>query len=69
MEKIRGVIDRFEGERAVIRAGGADIIIPKKELSDFKEGESITIIIATDAEETENNAKIAQELMTQIFKD
>jgi len=49
MQKIKGTIDRFEGEKAVIRAGGEDILIPKKYLDHFSEGDVCTIVIAVRA--------------------
>lgn len=69
MEKIRAVIDRFEGEQAVLRNGGEDIIIPKKYLANFSEGDTVCITLASDKEDTEKNQKVAEQLLTQIFKE
>lgn len=68
MEKIKATIDRFENKKAVLRIEGEDIIIPRKYLSDFKEGDAVYLQIASDQENTESNQAIATELLKQIFQ-
>jgi hypothetical protein len=69
MQKIKGTIDRFEDERAVIRVAGEDIIIPKAYLADFGEGEVVSLIIATEDEDTEDSTKVAKALVKDLFKE
>lgn len=69
MQKIKGTIDRFEDDKAVLRVSGEDIIIPKSYLSDFGEGETVSLIIASEDEDTENSEKVAKYLVTDLFKE
>lgn len=68
MENIKGIIDRFEGEKAVIRANGEDIIIPKKKLPDGKEGDVVTLRIDVNKAATEKTRKKVSKLLSEILK-
>lgn len=69
MNKIKAIIDRFEGEKAVLRIAGEDIIISKKYLPDFKEGDTVHILFADDKADTANSQAVAEELLKQVFKE
>ena len=69
MKKIKGTIDRFEEEKAVITAADGEIIVPKSVVSDFSEGDVVSILFASDAEDTENSQKVAHALVTDLFKE
>jgi len=69
MKKIKTTIDRFEGDKAVLRVNGDDIIVPKKYLNEFKEGDVVHILFANDKVDTENSQKVAEALLAQIFKE
>jgi hypothetical protein len=69
LPKIRGIIDRFEEDLAVVRANGKDIIIPKQFLPDLKEGDSVTIVVSNENEATEHSANEAQTLVADLFKE
>lgn len=69
MQKIKGTIDRFEEDMAVIRVSGEDVIIPKSYLVDYSEGDIVSIILANEKEDTEDSAKVAQALVADLFKE
>jgi hypothetical protein len=69
MKKIKGTIDRFEGSVAVIRASGEDIIIPTSQLTGFSEGDVVSLVIASEKEDTEDSAKVAKALVADLFKE
>lgn len=62
------IIDRFEGEYAVVEiAAGRCVNIPKILLPNSKEGDIVKIEI--DKLETEERKKHIQELMNNVFED
>jgi hypothetical protein len=69
MQKIKGTIDRFEDEKAVLRVNGDNIIIPQKYLEGFGEGEVVSIVLANEEEDTEDSAKVAKALVSDLFKE
>ncbi len=69
MNKIKTIIDRFEGDKAVLRIAGEDIIVPKKYLLNFKEGDTVHVLFANDEEDTKNSQAVAEELLRQVFKE
>ena len=69
MPKLKAVIDRFEGDKAVLRAAGQDLIIPKKFLEGFEEGETVSIRLDPAVKDTNKSVKKAQDLVADIFKE
>ena len=62
------IIDRFEGDSAVVELPSKVIInIPRILLPNAKEGDVISIEI--DKEETKNRKKRVNNLMNDLFKD
>lgn len=62
------IIDRFEGEFAVVEIElGKYVDIPKILLPNAKEGDVVKIEI--DKEETEGRKKHIQKLINNVFKD
>lgn len=62
------IIDRFEGDSAVVELPGKVIInVPKILFPNAKEGDVISIEI--DKEETKNRKKRVNNLMNDLFKD
>jgi len=62
------VIDRFEGEYAVIETDKGMINMPRAELpAGAKEGD--TLLLTIDAEETEARQKRIDDKMNKLFKD
>ncbi len=63
-----GIIDRFEGEYAVLEIeGGRHIDLPRALVPDAREGDVIRITV--DREETEKRRTHVRELMDQLFED
>lgn len=69
MKKIKGIIDRFEGNRAVIRVDGDDLVVPKRLTHGFSEGDTVYISIADEKEDTENSREVAKNLLSEILKE
>ena len=62
------ILDRFEGDKAVILDGKDEIILPKRLLpKGIKEGDAVVISVFTDREETKNREKTAKELLNEIL--
>jgi len=69
MKKIKGTIDRFEGGRAVVRVGGEDLLIPRKFVSGFLEGDIVSVLITAEKKKTKNSRKKAKKLISEILKE
>ena len=62
------IIDRFEGDFAVIEIDGGMISIPRSELpAGAKEGNTLRLVI--DADDTEARIKRIGGMMDKLFKD
>jgi len=62
------VVDRFEGDFAVIETDKGTVDIPRYELPvDAKEGDTIRIVVNKD--DTEARKKLIDEKMNRLFKD
>ncbi|MCL2078464.1 MAG: DUF3006 domain-containing protein [Oscillospiraceae bacterium] len=62
------IIDRFEGEYAVVEVSGRMIDIPRSELpSGAKEGDSLQLVIRAD--DTLSRKKGIDVMMNSLFKD
>lgn len=68
MNKIKGIIDRFEGNKAVIRYNDSDIILEKDLLEGFSEGDSVVITVSNEKEDLDDSNKVARELLAQVLK-
>ncbi|WP_094603415.1 hypothetical protein SPSIL_014590 [Sporomusa silvacetica DSM 10669] len=68
--KIRAVIDRFEGSKAVLLAGEQEISVnwPNKLLPASKEGDVLAIEITVDVEATKQAQAEVDELFEQITR-
>lgn len=69
MVKTKGTIDRFEGEKAVIRTAQDEIILPRSLVPEFAEGDVVSIWIMPEKEDTEKTQEIAQNLLKDILKE
>lgn len=67
---ISGVIDRFEGDMAVVSlADGQKLDISRQKLpADIKEGASLKFKIQTDKDEEMERNLLAKSLLNEIFK-
>ncbi|HDR7621848.1 DUF3006 domain-containing protein [Bacillus mycoides] len=68
----RGIIDRFEGELAVIEINNSTIDVPKSKLpSTAKEGDVLIIEgdkYTIDKDETDKKRREVQDLMDKLFE-
>lgn len=66
---ITGVIDRFEGDTAVISLDdGQKLHYPKSLLSaDAHEGSVVTVVIATDAQAEAHRQELAQAVLKELI--
>ena len=63
------IIDRFEGNMAVIEYNGRTFDLPKNLLpKEAKEGDVLKISIEVDREETEKRRKRIKNLMNELFE-
>jgi len=63
------VIDRFEGDVAVLEYERKTYVLPKKLLpSGAKEGDVLEVIIRVNKEETERRKKEINSLMDDVFE-
>ncbi|MBU4332168.1 DUF3006 domain-containing protein [Patescibacteria group bacterium] len=67
---IKGVVDCFENEQAVIQTDDKQKIIwPRENLpADIKEGMGIKLFLSTDAMEARGREEIVKDLLNQILK-
>lgn len=64
------IIDRFEGDWAVIEYGDKTFNFPKELLpKEAKEGDVLKFDVKIDEEETEKRKKIINELIDDLFID
>ena len=67
---MQAIIDRFEGEKAVVRTNGQDIIVPRAELpKDIKEGSALFIIFSQSKTEEETRGTLAKTILNEILND
>ncbi|MBM7855594.1 hypothetical protein JOC37_001991 [Desulfohalotomaculum tongense] len=63
------VIDRFEGDMAVIEYQGRTFNLPSSLLpAEAKEGDVLKITLVVDKEETEKHKKQVEDLMNELFE-
>lgn len=67
MKKIKGVIDRFEGQGAFLKSNGNELMIPKKLISG-EVGDSVVITFSTEEEDLKGSQEIAEKLLTKALK-
>lgn len=62
------IIDRFEGDYAVVEINkGKFVNLPKELIPDAKEGD--VIVITIDQDETKKRKEHVKDLMNQLFED
>jgi hypothetical protein len=63
------IIDRFEGDRAVLKTNdGETIIWPKKNLPiDSREGAAITLIITGEKDKEVDSRRLAKNILNEIL--
>jgi len=70
MKKTQGVIDRFEGDFAVISINSKYVDIPKELIpEDAKEGDVIFIAVLKNEEEKKNQEELAKSLLNEVLKE
>lgn len=62
------IIDRFEGDKAVLMLDREEFFVPKKLIpKEAGEGQTLIFNISTDADENEKRQKTAKELLNEIL--
>ena len=71
MKFIKAVIDRFEGDSAVIKTeDGQELLWPKLNLpEDAKEGSALRLGLSTNQTDEEERAKLAKTLLNEILQN
>lgn len=70
MKKTKAIIDRFEGDFAVLSAETESHEILKKFIPEqAKEGDVIYITITSEAEETKDREGFAKDLLNEVLKE
>ena len=65
---MKGIIDRFEGEYAVLEIGdGRHVDLPRALVPDAHEGDVVNITV--DHEETERRRARIRQLVDELFED
>ncbi len=69
LNAVGGVIDRFEGQAAVIKLDDGQLLNwPRPKLSaGMKEGSAVRLFISTSLTEDQERAKIAKSLLNEIL--
>ena len=71
MKKLTAVLDRIEGERAVLIAGadGQTISLPAKFLPEnAKEGDAVFVAISLNEDEAASDSQRAKDILNEILK-
>lgn len=67
---LQGIVDRFEGNQAVIIFNGQKITWPKNKLpADIKEGAGIKLQIHTDESWEKQQEKTAKKMLNEILQN
>ncbi len=66
---MQGVVDRIEGDKAVIRFdGGQELVWSKENLPpDAREGSAVRVLVTTAQEDTAERVRIAKALLNEIL--
>lgn len=70
MKKTKAVIDRFEGDFAVVSVNSEFLNIPKSLLpEESKEGEVVYITITDEEKETRVKENLAKDLLNEVLRE
>lgn len=70
MKKLKGIIDRFEGEFAVVEIDGKTIDFPKYIFpKEADVGDVVIIEVKVDKKATEKLRREIEELMSEVWED
>jgi hypothetical protein len=66
---IKGVIDRFEGEQALIKTlDHREISLPREKLTDdFQEGQAVYLTVSLSQDETAGREALAKTMLNEIL--
>ncbi|ABC61292.1 hypothetical protein [Geobacillus phage GBSV1] len=68
--KVQGIVDRFEGDIAVVEIGRKTLDFPKDIFpKEADVGDVVIIEVTIDKKETEKLRKEIEELMNEVFED
>ncbi|WP_054958590.1 DUF3006 domain-containing protein [Paenibacillus dakarensis] len=70
---MKGIVDRFEGDYAVIEVDGRTIDVNKKEISREVKSNDVVVLVdgvwRTDKDQTKRRKKQIEELMKKVWED
>jgi len=70
LKEIKAIIDRFEGDLAVLKLNGAEVLWPKTQLpSGMGEGDLIVFQILTDEESQKEKEQLAKDFINNLLKN
>ncbi|ASS86286.1 MULTISPECIES: DUF3006 domain-containing protein [Geobacillus] len=68
--KVKGIVDRFEGDIAVVEIDKKTLDLPKTIFpKEIDVGDVVIIEVTIDKKETEKLRKEIEELMNEVFED
>ncbi len=69
MKRIKGTVNRFEGEYGVISLEDKTVNIPKEFLANFQEGDELTLVILNKEESVASQEELARNLLNEVLKE
>jgi hypothetical protein len=70
LKEIKAIIDRFEGDLAVLKLNGAEVLWPKTQLpGGMGEGDLIVFQILTDEESQKEKEQLAKDFINNLLKN
>jgi hypothetical protein len=68
MKKTKAIVDRFEGDSAVLIIESQSLNIPKNLITEnVKEGDVVYITVTNDEEETKGQEELARSLLNEVL--
>ncbi len=67
MKKIKGKLDRFEGDFAVIKYNGFEFSLPREAVT-VAEEDFVVITVASEEEDKQSSKEIAENLLKEVLR-
>lgn len=69
INELKAVIDRFEGDFAVLRYGEGEILWPKDKIFESAaEGDAVVLVLKSDKDATKDREELAKALLNEVLK-
>lgn len=69
MKKIKGTIDRFEGQRGLVSFEEGIVELPKTFLEGFKEQDTVELTVMSEKEGQASQEELARNLLNEVLKE